>query len=303
MALMFGTAGLPHILMRFFTVPDAKEARKSVFWATTWIGYFYILTFIIGFGAIVLVGTNPQFLDDKGGLIGGGNMGLNHLLGDGQAQAVARLFVPVPPTPVFPETDEGIEYGFEGGLRYARAVVRHLHHQPVPFPASLDPHLRTIEGVADGVADYVFKGPQQQFGATGNGHETPPGQSAFHHQPFPEIVFLGGEKQEGQPAIEPVPAQHHQGVFDGSHRGTEADARRIDVAQDAEGKQGVLLQGFRQFHAHQRPQGRCRLERGPGPARLDPSPGRPSLGGGAGVPDHRTEETAPHRLTGRVPAA
>src|SRR5690606_7207979 len=53
MALMFGTAGLPHILMRFFTVPDAKQARKSVFWATTWIGYFYVLTFIIGFGAIV----------------------------------------------------------------------------------------------------------------------------------------------------------------------------------------------------------------------------------------------------------
>ncbi|MEI8325473.1 MAG: cation acetate symporter, partial [Betaproteobacteria bacterium] len=55
MALMFGTAGLPHILMRFFTVPNAKEARKSVFWATTWIGYFYVLIFIIGFGAITLV--------------------------------------------------------------------------------------------------------------------------------------------------------------------------------------------------------------------------------------------------------
>jgi len=60
MALMFGTAGLPHILMRFFTVPDAKEARKSVFWATTWIGYFYVLIFIIGFGAITLVMTNPD---------------------------------------------------------------------------------------------------------------------------------------------------------------------------------------------------------------------------------------------------
>ena len=58
MALMFGTAGLPHILMRFFTVPNAKEARKSVAWATTWIGYFYILTFIIGFGATVLLITN-----------------------------------------------------------------------------------------------------------------------------------------------------------------------------------------------------------------------------------------------------
>ena len=60
LALMFGTAGLPHILMRFFTVPDAKAARKSVFYATGFIGYFYILTFIIGFGAIVLVSTNPS---------------------------------------------------------------------------------------------------------------------------------------------------------------------------------------------------------------------------------------------------
>ena len=62
MALMFGTAGLPHILMRFFTVPNAKEARKSVAWATTWIGYFYILTFIIGFGAtVMLIGEEGTF--------------------------------------------------------------------------------------------------------------------------------------------------------------------------------------------------------------------------------------------------
>jgi cation/acetate symporter len=79
MALMFGTAGLPHILMRFFTVPNAKEARKSVLWATTWIGYFYILTFIIGFGAIAFVLTNPEFLDAKGALKGGGNMAAIHL--------------------------------------------------------------------------------------------------------------------------------------------------------------------------------------------------------------------------------
>ncbi|WP_395625110.1 cation acetate symporter [Thermomonas sp.] len=79
MALMFGTAGLPHILMRFFTVPNAKEARKSVFWATTWIGYFYILTFIIGFGAIVLVSANPEFKDAAGGLLGGNNMAAVHL--------------------------------------------------------------------------------------------------------------------------------------------------------------------------------------------------------------------------------
>jgi cation/acetate symporter len=79
MALMFGTAGLPHILMRFFTVPDAQAARKSVLWATGWIGYFYVLTFIIGFGAIVMVGTNPSFLDPAGGLRGGGNMAAIHL--------------------------------------------------------------------------------------------------------------------------------------------------------------------------------------------------------------------------------
>ncbi len=86
MALMFGTAGLPHILMRFFTVSDAKEARKSVFYATGFIGYFYILTFIIGFGAIVMVFQNPQYLDvakqaiDGGApILGGDNMAAIHL--------------------------------------------------------------------------------------------------------------------------------------------------------------------------------------------------------------------------------
>jgi len=85
-ALMFGTAGLPHILMRFFTVADAKEARKSVFYATGFIGYFYILTFIIGFGAIVLVFQNPEYLDTakaaiEGGspILGGNNMAAIHL--------------------------------------------------------------------------------------------------------------------------------------------------------------------------------------------------------------------------------
>ncbi|MBN9421730.1 MAG: cation acetate symporter [Candidatus Accumulibacter sp. 66-26] len=83
MALMFGTAGLPHILMRFFTVPSAKEARKSVGWATTWIGYFYILTFIIGFGAIVMLTQHPELYyvdgDIAKGLKGGGNMAAIHL--------------------------------------------------------------------------------------------------------------------------------------------------------------------------------------------------------------------------------
>jgi cation/acetate symporter len=57
-ALMFGTAGLPHILMRFYTVPDARTARRSVAYATSLIGFFYLVTFILGFGAAVLVGKD-----------------------------------------------------------------------------------------------------------------------------------------------------------------------------------------------------------------------------------------------------
>lgn len=79
LALMFGTAGLPHILMRFFTVPDAKEARKSVVFATGFVGYFYLLLFIIGFGAIFLVGANANYLDANGMIIGGSNMAAIHL--------------------------------------------------------------------------------------------------------------------------------------------------------------------------------------------------------------------------------
>ena len=88
LALLFGTAGLPHILMRFFTVKNAEDARKSVFYATGLIGYFYILTFIIGFGAITMVSTDPQFMDagllekTKNGIAsikGGSNMAAIHL--------------------------------------------------------------------------------------------------------------------------------------------------------------------------------------------------------------------------------
>jgi cation/acetate symporter len=67
MALMFGTAGLPHILMRFYTVPDARAARTSVFVATGLIGLFYLLTFILGFGAMVLIGPDTIKAVDKGG--------------------------------------------------------------------------------------------------------------------------------------------------------------------------------------------------------------------------------------------
>ncbi|MDH4584367.1 cation acetate symporter [Pseudomonas sp. BN415] len=79
LGMMFGTAGLPHILMRFFTVSDAKEARKSVFYATGFIGYFYLLLIVVGFGSIVMVGTNPEFRDAAGAIIGGGNMVAVHL--------------------------------------------------------------------------------------------------------------------------------------------------------------------------------------------------------------------------------
>jgi cation/acetate symporter len=67
LALMLGTAGLPHILMRFYTVPDAQAARRSVFYATGIIGFFYLVTFILGFGASVLVGQKVISSVDKGG--------------------------------------------------------------------------------------------------------------------------------------------------------------------------------------------------------------------------------------------
>ena len=86
-ALAFGTAGLPHILMRFFTVSNAKEARKSVIYASSFIGYFYLLTFIIGFGAVALLVRHPEYYTTgpQGGfdmlknLIGGTNMVAVHL--------------------------------------------------------------------------------------------------------------------------------------------------------------------------------------------------------------------------------
>jgi cation/acetate symporter len=67
LALMFGTAGLPHILMRFYTVKDARAARLSVFYATGFIGFFYLLTFVLGFGAMVLVGQEAIQAVDRGG--------------------------------------------------------------------------------------------------------------------------------------------------------------------------------------------------------------------------------------------
>lgn len=80
--LMFGIAGLPHILMRFFTVSDAKAARKSVLYASGFVGYFFNVIFLMGLAAIVIVGTNPAFFEGGeigGNIVGGNNMVVMHL--------------------------------------------------------------------------------------------------------------------------------------------------------------------------------------------------------------------------------
>ncbi len=82
LGLMFGTAGLPHILMRFFTVTDAKEARKSVLYASGFVAYFFNVIFLMGLAGIIIVGQNPEFFEGGtvgGKLIGGGNMVAMHL--------------------------------------------------------------------------------------------------------------------------------------------------------------------------------------------------------------------------------
>ncbi|HRM77353.1 MAG TPA: cation acetate symporter [Aliarcobacter cryaerophilus] len=82
LALMLGTAGLPHILMRFFTVGNAREARKSVVYATGFIGYFYLLIAVVGLGGIIYLmdpNINSAYLDAAGKLIGGNNMAAVHL--------------------------------------------------------------------------------------------------------------------------------------------------------------------------------------------------------------------------------
>ncbi|WP_079435327.1 cation acetate symporter [Zoogloea sp. LCSB751] len=82
LGLMFGTAGLPHILMRFFTVTNAKEARKSVLYASGFVAYFFNVILLMGFAAIIIVGQNPEFFEGgniAGKIIGGGNMVAMHL--------------------------------------------------------------------------------------------------------------------------------------------------------------------------------------------------------------------------------
>ncbi|RQN35140.1 cation acetate symporter [Paraburkholderia tropica] len=79
LALIFGTAGLPHILMRFFTVRDVKAARKSILYATGIVGIGYALIIVIGFGTIALVATDPRYHTPSGAVTGGVNMVAIHL--------------------------------------------------------------------------------------------------------------------------------------------------------------------------------------------------------------------------------
>jgi cation/acetate symporter len=82
LGIVFGNAGLPHIMMRFFTVPNAREARKSVFVATGLIGYFFLVVCVIGLAAVSILGNDPQYwVDGKigGKIVGGGNMPVMHL--------------------------------------------------------------------------------------------------------------------------------------------------------------------------------------------------------------------------------
>ena len=90
---MLGTAGLPHILMRFFTVPNAKAARSSVVWAMFIIGFFYLLTTFIGFGARAFLGEEGVEAAGKGGNLAAPN--LAQFLGGGEGTFGGDLFLAV----------------------------------------------------------------------------------------------------------------------------------------------------------------------------------------------------------------
>ncbi len=93
LALVLGTAGLPHILMRFFTVPNAKAARGSVVWAMFIIGFFYLLTTVIGFGARALMGEAGVEAAGKGGNLAAPNLAAE--LGGGAGTFGGDLFLAV----------------------------------------------------------------------------------------------------------------------------------------------------------------------------------------------------------------
>ena len=91
MALVLGTAGMPHILMRFFTVPTAQQARKSVIWAMAIIGGFYVLTLFLGIGAAMKVGAPAIIQIDKGGNMAGPL--LAQYLGGGKDSLLGNLML------------------------------------------------------------------------------------------------------------------------------------------------------------------------------------------------------------------
>jgi len=91
MALVLGTAGMPHILMRFFTVPTAQQARKSVIWAMAIIGGFYVLTLFLGTGAAMKVGAPAIIAIDKGGNMAGPL--LAQYLGGGKDSMLGNLLL------------------------------------------------------------------------------------------------------------------------------------------------------------------------------------------------------------------
>ena len=78
-SMLFGILGLPHILMRLFTVPTMQEAKKSAFYASLFMGYFYLMLVILGFGTVALLYQQPRFFTEAGQLIGGSNMAAIHL--------------------------------------------------------------------------------------------------------------------------------------------------------------------------------------------------------------------------------
>jgi cation/acetate symporter len=78
-SMLFGILGLPHILMRLFTVPSMQEAKKSVFYASLFMGYFYLALIVVGFGTVIFLYNNPAFFSADGKLFGGTNMAAIHL--------------------------------------------------------------------------------------------------------------------------------------------------------------------------------------------------------------------------------
>ena len=78
-SMLFGVLGLPHILMRLFTVPTMREAKQSAFYASLFMGYFYLLLLVVGFGSIYLLYGRPEYFDAEGAMLGGGNMTAIHL--------------------------------------------------------------------------------------------------------------------------------------------------------------------------------------------------------------------------------